>query len=224
MSRRAPVATRRSRAARTGGSSAGTLSVKPSGVAAVSPTGPSVAATAGRAPPVLEFLARERVEAGVELDVLAEREALVEAHLLPHVADVVADAPRPRDHVDAVHFDRARGRLEEPDQHPDRGALPRPVGPDEGEDRSGRHLDREIVDGREVAEALGEAARADDRRRHRHGLESASSVDSMSTGSGSTRRTAAPGSASRSRSTRAGSGPPCTSTRTKRPVARAACT
>ena len=51
-------------------------------------------ALAQRAPALLERRAVEAVEAGVELDVLAQREALVEAHLLAHVADAVAHAAR----------------------------------------------------------------------------------------------------------------------------------
>ena len=65
-------------------------------------------ALAQRAPALLERRAVEAVEAGVELDVLAQRQPLVEAHLLPHVADVVAHPARVADDVDAVDLDRAR--------------------------------------------------------------------------------------------------------------------
>ena len=51
-------------------------------------------ALAQRAPAALELGAVEAVEAGVELDVLAQRQPLVEAHFLAHVADVVAHAAR----------------------------------------------------------------------------------------------------------------------------------
>src|SRR5262249_58196400 len=84
----------------------------------------------------------------------------------PMYADV---APPPRggaDDVEAVHLDLSRGRLEEPDQHADGGALAGAVAAEKGEDRARLHGDGEVVDRREVAEALGEAARLDDRRAH----------------------------------------------------------
>src|SRR5207245_6659424 len=65
-------------------------------------------ALAERAPAALERRAGEPVEAGVELDVLAQREALVQAHLLAHVTDPVAHAARVPDDVHAVDPARAR--------------------------------------------------------------------------------------------------------------------
>ena len=49
--------------------------------------------------------ALDPVEARVELDVFADRETLVEAHLLAHVADAVAHAARLAEDVDAVELD-----------------------------------------------------------------------------------------------------------------------
>src|SRR5262249_56994044 len=67
-------------------------------------------ALAQRVPAALQGVTLEPEQAGVELDVLAQREALVEAHPLPHVAAVIADPPGPRHDVDAVHLDRAGRR------------------------------------------------------------------------------------------------------------------
>ena len=63
--------------------------------------------------------------------------------------------------------------------------LPEPLAPRKAKIEPRLDGDREVVDGGEVAEALGEAARPDDRRRSRAPLRAPapSSVDSMSTGS-----------------------------------------
>ena len=149
-----------------------------------------IEALAQRRPAPLELRARQAVQAGVELHVLAQRQALVEAHLLAHVADVVAYPSRPADDVHAVDLDRPRRRSEQADQHADRRALARAVGAEKGEDRSRLDGQVERVDGGEVAEPLGEAVGLDDRRVHRLSAcrASASSVDSMSTGVRSAKR------------------------------------
>ena len=123
-------------------------------------------ALAHRPPAPLEIGRLDAVEPGVELDVLAQREPRVEAHLLPHVADALAHPPRMLAHVDPVERDRARRRREQADQHADRRALARAVRAEEGEDHAALDLEIDGVDGREVAEALAEAAREDDRVRH----------------------------------------------------------
>ena len=96
---------------------------------------------------------------------------------------------------------RAVGRREQADQHADRRALAGAVGAEEREDRARRDLEAEIVDGREVAEALGEPGRADDRRRSCVSscrARARASVASMSTGTCSTKWTPArPASARR---------------------------
>src|SRR4029453_15251401 len=143
-----------------------------------------------RTPAALERCVLEPEQPGVKLDVLAQREALVEAHLLAHVADVVADPAGRADDVDAVHHDLSRSRLEEADQHPDGGALARAVPAEEREDRPGLDRDAQVVDRGEVAEALRQAGRADDRLAHACPPASASRVVSMSTGSCSAKCTA----------------------------------
>jgi len=180
-------------------------------------------AVAQGAPAARELRAREPVEPGVELDVLTQGEALVQAHLLAHVADPVAHAARVADDVHAVHLDRTRRRPDEADQHADGRALAGAVGAEEGEDRARRHLDREIGDRGEGAEALGEPAGADDRRGHHPPPESARRVDSMSSGVSSAKLTAPPATVVRSASRRVTPGASArrTSMRAKRPVARA---
>src|SRR5262249_1243209 len=177
-------------------------------------------ALAERAPAALEVRAGQPVEAGVELGVLADREPLVEAHLLAHVADPVAHATRVVDHVDTVHLDGPLRRAEEADQHADARPPARSGGPQEGEHLSPLHLDAAAIDGGEIAEALGQVARLDD-----HGGRCASPrrVDSMSGTICSAKRTVPPGSAERSWSTRSTPGVRArwTSTRAKRPAARA---
>src|SRR5262249_61633194 len=181
-------------------------------------------ALAQRAPAALQRVALEPEQAGVELDVLAQREPGVEAHLLPNVADVIAAPPGPGDDVDAVDLDRAGGGPEQADQHADRRALAGPVAAEKGEDGAGLDRDAQVVDGGEVAEALREPRGPDDRRAHASPA-SASSVVSMSTGRGSPERTP-PASPSRSRSTRPAPGEPSrrTSMRAAVPVARAPAT
>src|SRR5262249_15411957 len=181
-------------------------------------------ALAQRAPAALQRVALEPEQAGVELDVLAQREPLVEAHLLPHVADVIADPPGPGDDVDAVDLDRAGGGPEQPDQHADRRALAGPVAAEKREDGARFDRDAQGVDGREVAEALREPRGPDDGRAHASPA-SASNVVSMSTGRCSAKRTP-PVSPSRSRSTRSAPGEPSrrTSMRAAAPVARAPAT
>ena len=178
-----------------------------------------------------ERRALEVVQAAVELDVLAQGEALVEADLLAHVSDAVTDAPRVAADVDAVHLDLPRGRQQQPDQHANCRALARAVRAEEGVDRSRRDRDGKIVDRREVAETPRQAAHADDwigggagrvRRAHT-AVASASNVDSMSGWHRSMKRTRTPAISESAFKTAAAPGvrSPRTSTRAYRPAARA---
>src|SRR5262245_10938080 len=144
-------------------------------------------AVAERAPAPLELCAREAEEAGVELDVLPQGEPLIEAHALPHVADAIAHAARMANHVDPVDGDLAGSRAQQPDQHADRRALARAVGPEEREDASRFDGDRQVVDRHEVPEPAREPARGDDRLAHAATLPRVSSAASMSTATASTK-------------------------------------
>src|SRR5262249_4605436 len=147
-------------------------------------------------------------------------------HLRPKAPVRIAPPRGAADDVDGVPRGLARGRLEEPDQHADGGAFAGAVAAEKGEDRARLHGDGEVVDRREVAEALGEAARLDDRRAHACAPASPSSVVSMSAGTCSTNRTVPRLSAARSAITRSVSGDWSrrTSTRAHGPVARAPAT
>src|SRR5262249_39751359 len=123
-------------------------------------------ALAQLAPAALQWGALEPEQPGVELDVLTQREPLGEAHLLSHVADVVAHPPGPLDDVDAVDLDGAGGGAQQPDQHADGGALARAVAAQEGEDAARLDGDAQVIDRGEVAEALGEPGGPDDRVAH----------------------------------------------------------
>ena len=81
-------------------------------------------------------------------DVLGDRLVREEAHLLDDVADrapQVVDVVRPG--VAVVDADRARGRLDEPVDHLQRGGLAAPRGADEDHDLARLDLEREMVDG-----------------------------------------------------------------------------
>ena len=131
------------------------------------------------------------------------------------------------DHVDAVDLDRAGGRREQADQHADGGALARAVGAEEREDRA--RLDRRSTRSSTAVKSPKRLVRprgADDRRGHgvrRRRARSASSVASMSSGTCSAKCDAAGSARERARAPRARPGVASrgTSTRAKRPLARA---
>ncbi len=54
--------------------------------------------------------------------------------------------------VESSHLAPVRGRVEQPEQEPDRGRLPGPVGAEEAEDRPRSHSEVEVVDGGHVTE------------------------------------------------------------------------
>src|SRR5262249_34961339 len=66
--------------------------------------------------------------------------------------------------VDAGDASVALGRLEQAAEHAEGGGLAGAVWPEQAEDFAGVHFERDVRGGTEVAEALGETARADDRR------------------------------------------------------------
>ena len=59
------------------------------------------------------------------------------------------------------HFDLACGRRQQAAQHADGGGLAGAVGPEEAVDVRARHVEVDVVDRDQGAEALGQAARAD---------------------------------------------------------------
>src|SRR6478672_7068229 len=59
-------------------------------------------------------------------------------------------------HINAVHRRRSGCRPQQSAQHPDRGGLARAVAAEKAKDLAAAHVERQIVDGDEVAEAAGQ--------------------------------------------------------------------
>src|SRR5436190_1490768 len=106
----------------------------------------------GSTPP-LEPLARESINAREEPDVLIDGEALVQGKALGHVADAPLDAFGVAAHVDAADGRGPARRLEQSAQHANRRRLARAVRAEEAEDLSLADVERQMIDGDEVAEA-----------------------------------------------------------------------
>ena len=106
----------------------------------------------------------EAVDAAEEADVLVDGEPLVEREPLRHVADAALDAFRIAADVDAADRRGAARRLQQPAQHADRGRLAGAVAAEEAEDLALAHVERQAIDGDEVAEAPREIG--DDDRVH----------------------------------------------------------
>ena len=77
--------------------------------------------------------ATESVDRGVEAEVLLDRQVIVEAEFLRHVADAASDAFGIVDDIDTRHLRASRCGLHEPAQHPDRRRLARAVRPEHAE-------------------------------------------------------------------------------------------
>ncbi len=112
-------------------------------------------------PPRRDLVGRHEVHLGEELDVLVDREVVVERELLRHVADARLHAVGVLHDVDAVDGGRSLARREQATEHPDRRRLAGAVRAEESEDAPSRHLEVEVIDGDEVAEPTHEAAALD---------------------------------------------------------------
>ena len=88
----------------------------------------------------------EFVDGGDEIQILGDRQVLVEAESLRHVADLQADPRRVADDVEPQTRAAAAVRLHQPAQHPDRGRLAAAVGAEKAADLARRHREREAVD------------------------------------------------------------------------------
>ena len=106
-------------------------------------------------PPCRQPLAGEAVDSAEELDVLVDRQQLVERELLRHVADAAFDAFRILRDVDAADERGAAGRPQQAAQHADGGGLARAVGAQEAEDLARLDAEGQVVHGDEVTEAAG---------------------------------------------------------------------
>src|SRR5204862_742301 len=105
--------------------------------------------------------AAQAVHPAEEADVLVHGQVLVERETLRHVADAALDAFRIAPHVGAAYDGGARGGPQQSAQHADGGGLAGTVAAEEAEDLAGAHVERHVIDGHEVAEALREIADLD---------------------------------------------------------------
>ncbi|MNK90611.1 hypothetical protein D3C87_1106720 [compost metagenome] len=94
------------------------------------------------------------VDAGHELEVLADRQVFPVGKALCHIADVALDLGGLLQDVEAQAGARARVRRQQPAHHADGGGLAAAVGAEEAEDLAARHLHGQVVDHVLVAEAL----------------------------------------------------------------------
>src|SRR5262249_52017105 len=118
-------------------------------------------------PPLLASrppIARHPVDAGEEIEVLLDREVVVERELLGHVAELLPDVLRTQLTDLARQSHLARARRQQAAEHLDRGGLARPVGAEQSVDLAVAHLEIDALDRDEVAECLAQAARADGHR------------------------------------------------------------
>ena len=88
----------------------------------------------------------EFVDRGDEIQILGDREVLVEAKTLRHVADLQADPRCVADDVEPQAGAAAAVGLHQPAQHPDRGGFAAAVGAEKAADLTRRYREREAVD------------------------------------------------------------------------------
>src|ERR1700730_19256505 len=97
------------------------------------------------------------VAGGVEVEILANRELVVDAEEVGHVAEPAVNTLRFPAHVGAVDEGAAGGRLEKCGEDSQSGRLARAVGSDEAEDLSLRDAERDVVEGNPFSVQLGQA-------------------------------------------------------------------
>jgi hypothetical protein len=95
-----------------------------------------------------------------EVDVLADREVRVQAEQLGHVADPLARPPPERVRLLPEHLDPALRGSQRAGDHADRRGLARPRRPDQPNDRPGRDLEIQVLDGLGPVEPSSDACHA----------------------------------------------------------------
>src|SRR5262249_12893429 len=98
---------------------------------------------------------------GEELEVLADRQVVVEGELLRHVADALPDVLGPEVAALAREPHLAAAGIEQPAQHLDGGRLAGAVRPEQSVDLAVSDLEAHVVHGDERPELLREAAGTD---------------------------------------------------------------
>jgi hypothetical protein len=109
----------------------------------------------------------DAAEIGVEVEILAHRQVLVEAEALRHVGGERVNRRRFSDRAEAAHGDRALVRQQQPADKAKERRFPGAVGPDEPGDAAGLDRGGEAVDRRHGAEPLANLAHRDERRHGR---------------------------------------------------------
>ena len=107
-----------------------------------------------------------------EFEVLAHAQVLEQREPLGHVADPPAQRLGLLRDAQAQHLDLALARRQQAAQHADGGGLAGAVGAEEAVDLRARHVEVDVVDRDQRAEAAGQPARADRRRVAVHGPKS----------------------------------------------------
>src|SRR5690606_19581085 len=111
---------------------------------------------------------RELVEPRDEVEVLPDREVLVEREALRHVADLALDQVGLGPDIVAEHLAAAGIGAEQAADHPDRGRLAGTVRAEEADDLAALYAEVDMVDDHPTVEALGQARHVDDRRAVHH--------------------------------------------------------
>ena len=90
------------------------------------------------------------------MEVLHHRQIGVQPEPLAHVADALLDPFRFRDHVAARDPGLAAAGVHDGGEQPHRGRLAGPVRPNQTKNLPLGHLERKPIDGRQLAESLGQ--------------------------------------------------------------------
>src|SRR5579871_5768883 len=99
---------------------------------------------------------RNAVDAAEEIDVLFHSEVVVEREFLRHVPDVMLDGFRLGHDVESADRGGAGGWQKQSAEHADGGGFSGAVRSEEAEDFAAPDVERDVVDGEEVAEAFDE--------------------------------------------------------------------
>jgi hypothetical protein len=108
----------------------------------------------------MPFFLPQSVHHGMEVEVLAAGELGVQGGFLEDNSDAPTHGVLVLEDLETGYFPTARSGLEEGGKHVDRGRLPRSIGPEEPEELSTGNRKRDVVDGREVVEPLGQVFNA----------------------------------------------------------------
>ncbi len=110
--------------------------------------------------------ARDAVDEGVELEVLAPGELVVERWVLEHQADALPYSGRVEGHVDAGHSRSPGGRCQQRAEDRDRRRLSGAVRPQKTKDLAGTDFEVDPLDRLELAVSLHQARSLNDRVTH----------------------------------------------------------